>query len=117
MAFALPPRCSNYLSAVNIAGNLAYYQPATQSATYNQGGVDLGAALAVDDQISTFSYTGYSTTPTWWQLDLGGLATVDSVALLQPDACVLCYYFNYFSKTKPTFRQGHKLRCRVFCVF
>ena len=65
---------------------MAFFQPASESATYEQEDIQYGAALAVDDKSSTYAYTytSGSSTPAWWQVDLGGLASVSSVWLLQP---------------------------------
>ena len=85
---------TNYLSIiVNLAGNLAYYQPATQSATYQQDDFDYGAALAVDyNPTGTYSYTSTTSgTPAWWQVDLGALASVQNIRLLQSAVCCSAY--------------------------
>ena len=53
-----------------MAGNLAYFQPATQSATYVFGDSVWAADLANDGYLTTASYAVDGGVPGWWQVDL-----------------------------------------------
>ncbi len=66
--------------------NVANEKPATQSSTLNFGGIDSGAANAVDGNIDGNYYNGSVAVTTesnqaWWQVDLGGLFNVFSVEI------------------------------------
>jgi len=66
-----------------IAGNLAFYKPATQIGTYN----GQSASQAVDnDPTGTccFSESGDNNSPAWWQVDLQHECYITSVSIQFP---------------------------------
>ena len=66
------------LALFNVAGNLAYFQPATQSVRTCGG--EENADKAVDDKDSKSCTTTSDTkTPAWWQVDLGDIKSINSV--------------------------------------
>ena len=88
------------LKVLNFAGNLAYFQPATQSAT---SGLEqtCGASLAVDDSLISKACAKNADilTPAWWQVDLGALKSVASVWLLDRNGTPLQYYLSQLSES------------------
>ena len=71
----------------HVSGDVAYYQPATQSGIYTgTSGVPGIAAYAVDYdpsyQTCAYPNNDNDNSPAWWQIDLGDLYSVTSVWLL-----------------------------------
>ena len=69
--------------------NLAYQRPASQSSTYGIGTADLavdGSILGSSPWTADLAHTQIEPQP-WWQVDLGGMSTIEQVRIFNRSNC------------------------------
>ncbi|XP_013408761.1 fucolectin-6-like [Lingula anatina] len=89
----LSPNCPGHcvdnpwgIGCVDEKHNLAFRKPTSQSST--EGGNSYPPSLAVDGNNSTDACaTTNQENNSWWQVDLGGLYVIRSVAVIRPNNC------------------------------
>ena len=80
-----PERASSLIVAAEAPINLALGKPATQSSLYGTG----AASYAVDGNTSGSITHTQSNAQAWWQVDLGGVRPIGTIAVWNHTGCCL----------------------------
>jgi hypothetical protein len=98
---ATGPSPVQFFTTTSSNGNLALGKTATESSTYSGYGVTAPASFAVDGNTDgNFYHLSLSVTNAdsnaWWQVDLGGPATVNSIAVWNRTDCCASWLSDYW---------------------